>query len=269
MADIQYWEETLKDEIEEIQNMLNNVQHNSSNMSSMERSHTLDQVERKLRSAQGTKRSYKMECRLIGDPNERRTYESKLGTQEKRISKLQTQLKELRVETQRGELFVNASTNNEGADGMDSGDALLKDAHRIQDETQGALNRIEETVGITQTVGLETMEELRKQREQIAQIDETAMKIEDDLTRADKLIRTFGRRMATDKLIQCFAFVNVLLLVAVIIYKIVKPDDKGLGSYTPAPENPVRYLRVVSNMKEMENANPLALSSLLLDSVAD
>lgn len=122
---------------------------------------------------------------------------------------------------------------------------MLKEASHIQDKTQGALDNIARMTAEAKDVGMETMEELRRQRDQITSIDEDAMKIEDNLKRADKLIRTFGRRMATDKLIQCFACLNVLLLVAVVVYSIVKrkgipgdgfDDDAG-------PSQPVRMLR--------------------------
>lgn len=67
------------------------------------------------------------------------------------------------------------------------------------------------------------MEELLRQREQIRTIDQEAMRIEDNLNRADKLIKTFGKRMATDRFIQCFACVNILLLVAVVGYIVFRP----------------------------------------------
>ena len=66
------------------------------------------------------------------------------------------------------------------------------------------------------------MEELLRQREQIRTIDNEANRIEDNLQRADKLIKAFGKRMATDKLIQCFACINILLLVGVIVYVVIR-----------------------------------------------
>merc|ERR1719198_1548018 len=63
-------------------------------------------------------------------------------------------------------------------------------------------------------VGQATLEELNRQREQIAGI-------EDNLTRADKLIRTFGKRMATDKCIQVFTIINLVMVVIIVVYAIV------------------------------------------------
>jgi hypothetical protein len=58
------------------------------------------------------------------------------------------------------------------------------------------------------------------------------------LNRADKLIKTFGKRMATDKLIQCFACTNILLLVGVVVYVVVKGGFDGAKN-DGAPESPV------------------------------
>ena len=61
------------------------------------------------------------------------------------------------------------------------------------------------------------------------------MQIEDNLSHADQLIKTFWRRMATDKFIQCFTCVNVLLLVGVIVYAVV---SKETGGEEATPDQP-------------------------------
>ena len=63
------------------------------------------------------------------------------------------------------------------------------------------------------------------------------MQIEDNLARADKLIKTFGRRMATDRFIQCFACVNVLLLVGVIVYAVVSKEGEDTADNN-VPDQP-------------------------------
>jgi SNARE protein len=86
-------------------------------------------------------------------------------------------------------------------------------------------------------VGMQTAEELQRQRAQLSNIDNDVMRMEDNLKRADRLIKTFGKRMATDKLIQCFACTNILLIVGVVVYVAVKggfEKDKNDGT----PESP-------------------------------
>merc|ERR1719198_2400048 len=84
-------------------------------------------------------------------------------------------------------------------------------------------------------VGQATLEELNRQREQIAGI-------EDNLTRADKLIRTFGKRMATDKCIQVFTVINVLMVIIIVVYAVVTKgvldsnDDASGGDDGSSPD---------------------------------
>lgn len=241
MADVQYWQDSLQDEISTIEDLINTIP----SKSPMDKSRLLDQAERKIRSAQGTKRSFKMECRLVSDTAERRGYENQLSQYEQALNALSSEVKNIRAESSKGELFLGANNDKQELSAEESGDALLKEASNIQDKTQGALDNIARMTAEAKDVGMETMEELRRQRDQITAIDEEAMKIEDNLKRADKLIRTFGRRMATDKLIQCFACLNVLLLVAVVVYSIIKkkgiPGD-GFDNDSGPPQ-PIRLLR--------------------------
>ena len=69
----------------------------------------------------------------------------------------------------------------------------------------------------------------------------------DNLARAEALVKQFGKRMAGDKFIQCFALLNCLLLVGVVIWAIVKGRAGTLFGEPDAPANPVgdRMLRGV------------------------
>jgi len=117
---------------------------------------------------------------------------------------------------------------------------MLADAGRIQDKTAASIAHTKAVVEATKEVGNATLEELHRQRDQIKDIDEEVMLIEDNLSRADKLIKTFGRRMATDKFIQCFTCLNVLLLVGVIVYAVV---SKEVENGAKLPDQPFRHLR--------------------------
>lgn len=163
----------------------------SSKRDELQKAALLDNVERQIRAVNGTVRSYKMECRLLNDPNERKTYENKLKRHERDLKELSIQVQDYRQEISRGELFVNA---NRGGNPEEDGDVMLAEASKLQDKTQDSLNRTKNLVGEAKSVGLETMEELKRQRDQISRIDEEAKKMEGNLARADKLIKTFGRR---------------------------------------------------------------------------
>ena len=67
-----------------------------------------------------------------------------------------------------------------------------------------------------------TLEELERQRNVLSNIEQEIDRVDDNLARAEALLKQFGKRMASDKFIQCFAVLNCLLLLGVIIYAVTK-----------------------------------------------
>mmetsp|Transcript_558 Transcript_558/g.692 ORF Transcript_558/g.692 Transcript_558/m.692 type:complete len:103 (+) Transcript_558:152-460(+) len=86
----------------------------------------------------------------------------------------------------------------------------------MQDTTQDALDNIKQMNLEAKCAVLSALEILEAQGDQINNVGESTKNLESNLVRADKLIKLFGRRMATDKLIRYFACVNVILIVGVI-----------------------------------------------------
>ena len=195
-------------------------------LSGVEKASMIDRCQGRLRSAKGTKRSYKMEIRLVQDVSKRRSYEQRLGQLDQQLKSLAADCKALESETQRGELFVEGAEPDGGVDtnGMDAtkaGDAMLKEAHGIQDKTQDSLSRTKQMVEESKEVGASTLEELQRQREVIHSIETEVDRVDDNLARAEVLLKQFGKRMASDHFRQGFAVINCLLFLGVLIWAIV------------------------------------------------
>jgi hypothetical protein len=77
-------------------------------------------------------------------------------------------------------------------------------------------------------VGAATLDVLKQQREQIADINVEVTALDTNLKKAEKLIIGFTRRMATDKLIRILTLFNIMVLIAIIVYVIY--TKKGLSS---------------------------------------
>ena len=73
--------------------------------------------------------------------------------------------------------------------------------------------------------GKETAHALEEQGEQIEQIAQDAKEIRDHLRTADVLIKNFAKRMATDRVIQCFLFLVTIAIVVIIIFATLNPDQ--------------------------------------------
>lgn len=248
MADIQYWKDTLVEEVGHIQSILDGVQSLSD---PVERASALEEADSTLRSATGTKRSFKMEIRLVQDQDLRNKYSKRLKKLENELRTLKADLKALQAEEHRGELFVSGGAG--GTDGNGemnptmAGTNMMNEASALQDKTQDALGNTKNMIAASKEVGVATLEELQRQREVIGKIDQEADRMGDNLARAEALVKQFGKRMAGDKFIQCFALLNCVLFVSVVLWAIFKGKAGEIFADADAPANPVgnRMLRGV------------------------
>jgi len=231
-GDIQYWDDTLTEEISSIQQVLDSV---PSLSDPVERASALDQAAERLKGAQGTKRSFKMETRLVQDVKQRRKLEKRLQKLDQQLRALKADLKALQAEEDRGQLFVTGGGGGQDADEDPSkaGTNMLNEASMLQDKTQDSLANTKNLIAQSKEVGVSTLEELQRQREVIENIDKQADRMDDNLARSQALLKQFGKRMATDKFIQCFAVLNCLLLLGVIIYISVKDDPEEESESSP------------------------------------
>ncbi|MGK3762037.1 MAG: SNARE protein, partial [Bacillariaceae sp.] len=226
--------------IEHIEHILDGIQSLSD---PVDKASALEEADDKMRSATGTKRSFKMEIRLVQDTNQRSKYSKRLKKMENELRTLKADLKALQAEEHRGELFVSGGGAN-GPDGEQdptmAGNNMLNEASRVQDKTQDALGNTKSMIAQTKEVGVATLEELQRQREVLNNIDKEADRMGDNLARAEALVKQFGKRMASDKFIQCFAVLNCLLFVGVVVWAIFKgKGDDLLGGNPDAPADPV------------------------------
>uniref|UniRef100_A0A7R9ZN25 t-SNARE coiled-coil homology domain-containing protein n=1 Tax=Craspedostauros australis TaxID=1486917 RepID=A0A7R9ZN25_9STRA len=233
MNDIEYWDDMLTEQIAEIQQGLDRI---PSISDPVEVAAALDEVEDSIKSAQGTKRSFKMETRLVQDVQQRRQLEGRLQNLDQQLRTLKADLVALKADQERGQLFVSAGGNGdveEGQDATRAGNNMLGEASRLQDKTQDSLANTRNMIAASKEVGVSTLEELQRQREVIENIDREADRMDDNLARAEALIKTFGKRMATDSFIQCMALLNCLLLLGVALYAILRNGSLQTNDSTP------------------------------------
>jgi hypothetical protein len=89
-------------------------------------------------------------------------------------------------------------------------------------------------------VGTSTLEELARQREQIKDIDNEVTQIDSKLVRAEKMVVNFTRRMASDRLIQLCAGINIVVMICLCMYVGItgkKFTDSSSSSSSVGPPN--------------------------------
>lgn len=165
------------------------------------------------------KKSFGLELRLVKDKTQKSDFENKAKELETSfngaISDLTAIRNRNREQDKQDLLKGNKSRfNTEGRDNDD----LLSDAANIQDDTMSSLARSKALVEASKEIGTATLEVLVNQRDQINDISDEIDQIDSNLVRAEKLITHFGRRLATDRILQFFTAINLILIIAVAAY---------------------------------------------------
>lgn len=148
----------------------------------------------------------------------RKTYQSSLGNNNKRV-----------------ELFDMGAGSSEPAaeDNIQMASAMtnqqLIDAGRNQmDQTDQAIERSKMVVAQTVETGAQTAATLTQQTEQMKRIGNELDTVHFSLKKASQLVKEIGRQVATDKCIMAFLFLIVLGVIAIIVVKIVHPNNKNI-----------------------------------------
>ncbi|KAF5735109.1 plant SNARE 11 [Tripterygium wilfordii] len=105
---------------------------------------------------------------------------------------------------------------------------LIDDGNRTMDETDQAIDRAKKVVHDTINVGTETAASLKAQTEQMSRIVNELDSIHFSIKKASKLVKEIGRQVATDKCIMALLFLIVIGVVAIIIVKLVNPNNKDI-----------------------------------------
>lgn len=145
----------------------------------------------------------------------------------------------------RVELFDGAGVSEPTADenvqmaSAMSNQELINAGMKTMDETDQAIERSKQVVQQTVEVGTQTAATLKGQTEQMGRIVNELDTIQFSIKKASQLVKEIGRQVATDKCIMLFLFLIVCGVIAIIIVKIVNPNNKSIrdipGLAPPAP----------------------------------
>lgn len=177
------------------------------------------------------KKSFGLELRVTSDKLAKAEFDGKAKVLETTFNNLVSDLGEVRARTReqdKKDLMVGNKRRfqTEGRDGDD----LLLDAAGLQEETMQSLARSRALVAESEEIGAATITVLQTQREQMNDISNEIDAIDSNLTRAEKLISAFTRRMASDRVLQFFLAVNLVIAIAVAAYAATHKkeiDDKS------------------------------------------
>ncbi|KAF8017685.1 hypothetical protein BT93_H2778 [Corymbia citriodora subsp. variegata] len=120
-----------------------------------------------------------------------------------------------------------------------SNQQLVDAGMKQMDETDQVIERSKKVVEQTVEVGTQTAVTLKGQTEQMGRIVNELDTIQFSIKKASQLVKEIGRQVATDKCIMLFLLLIVCGVIAIIVVKIVNPNNKSIrdipGLAPPAP----------------------------------
>ncbi|KAI8591577.1 hypothetical protein BDZ88DRAFT_495360 [Geranomyces variabilis] len=114
-------------------------------------------------------------------------------------------------------------------------------AIQIQEQTQQSTTRAKRMVEETLEMGLAVKDEVMKQGQQMTKVQEDLETVDNNLKRAEKQLRVFVRRMATDKIFIIFIMlIVILIIIAIVLYvlkqkKIIDVSTSGISIPAASP----------------------------------
>eukprot|EP01018_Ginkgo_biloba_P009455 Gb_15226 [translate_table: standard] len=105
---------------------------------------------------------------------------------------------------------------------------LVSSGTKMMDETDQTIERSKKVVEDTVNVGAQTASTLKTQTEQMGRIVNELDTIQFSIKKASQLVKEIGRQMATDRCIMLFLFLIVCGVIAIIVVKIVHPNNKNI-----------------------------------------
>ncbi|KAJ4956259.1 hypothetical protein NE237_013042 [Protea cynaroides] len=126
---------------------------------------------------------------------------------------------------------------------------LIDAGTKTMNETDQAIERSKMVVQQTVEVGSQTAVTLKGQTEQMGRIVNDLDTIHFSIKKATQLVKEIGRQVATDRCIMFFLFLIVCGVIAIIVVKIVHPNNTSISPIPGlAPPAPARKLLSVQLM---------------------
>ncbi|PRQ39633.1 putative target SNARE coiled-coil domain-containing protein [Rosa chinensis] len=133
-----------------------------------------------------------------------------------------------------------------------SNQELINSGMKTMDETDQVIERSKKVVQQTIEVGTQTAVTLKGQTDQMGRIVNELDTIQFSIKKATQLVKEIGRQVATDKCIMLFLLLIVCGVIAIIIVKVVNPNNKDIRDIPGLAPPAARRLLSVSTGEQFK-----------------
>ncbi|KYQ94258.1 hypothetical protein DLAC_04555 [Tieghemostelium lacteum] len=182
----------------------------------------VDLIQNRIKRARDVIKSYRVEFRTL-PKTDQIPFQTKTNEMEEQVKKLENDLNWSEKQSENG---GNGTPQGESTMQKEFQDTMSL-ATKIQKEDISKTENILKDVEQINMLGAQTLEEMKVQDEQLNRIDKGLNEVDSNLKLAQRQIRVFARKMATDKLILGLILLIVIAIVITIIFSIVKPTKSN------------------------------------------
>jgi chromosome segregation ATPase len=175
-------------------------------------------VKRKIAHVKSQLKRMDIELRQVTNRDAARNFKPIIRDHNKKLKDLEQQLEW----TQAGKAGNTQDPNNKYA-GMDisrNEEDAINYGRDLQNRTQEAADNAITTLVETTNIATDTAQKVHEQTEQIKQIDQTLVEVDNELERANRILKRMARRVMTDKYIWCLValvFIAIVIIIALSI----------------------------------------------------
>ena len=221
MSDITYCDEDLKEHVDELAAAVQSL----SQLKGDDRAAKMSECDDLVRRIKELKKGFNLELQQLPKGGQKREYQTKLKGYDAKVQNAKDNLQWARSQGDRDELLGGRRAPKAADPNAMNSDQMLNALKGVNTKIDHSLDRTLAEAKAALDTGKETAHALEEQGEQIEQIAQDAKEIRDHLRTADVLIKNFAKRMATDRVIQCFLFLVTIAIVVIIIYATLNPDQ--------------------------------------------
>lgn len=230
MSEISYWHEEFRKAVDEYEELVEKLEcRMESTGSASMTENTMKTCDEQYLKVLGIKKSCGLELKLVKDRTIKAEFEVKAKALEHQISETRQKHEDIKNQSEKNTLMEKSRgpvvTKGRG------NDDLLDEAHKIQDLTMESLERTKAMVEQSKEVATDTLTQLEDQKQQVLDVEKEIDIMDSNLTRAEKLIMNFTRRMAADGVFRTFCAVNIVILFALILYCAISKKALTVGAH--------------------------------------
>jgi len=201
--------------------------------------------------------SLKLDVATMDDSNpDKRVWSSKLAEHEERISVLKTDFNSKRREVEKKLLLRSNPAQAEKIKNL-SGDEDVSQLDRQQalhvgdvllDKAEKSLARTKKLVVESEQIGINTLQKMENQNEQMEKIYEDFDEIDGNLARSKRILGHIAQSAVNDRCIQVLTVLVFIAVVVVLVQQFTKKDSTATTTAAPA-----RLRRLAESLIDMDS----------------